>query len=356
MLVKQCPRYLRGEEMIIDLENHFVTDAWVSILSENQGFPRVETDRATGLLNLHYHPDTSMPLGLIGKLLDLGAGRIAALDAAGIDVAVLSQATPGVESLDPSIGTRLARATNDALAEAIAVHPNRFQGFAALAPNDVDSAVRELERAVLDLGLKGWHTLSNFGDTFLDDKRYWPILAKVEELNVPIYIHPTIPTIPQLRTYGWGLAGAAFGFGVDTSLVMMRLLLSGAFDAFPRLKIILGHYGEGFPFMMDRVNRPFLQGHVRTDPRIAPKLKLMPADYLKNNMVVSTSGNYLPEAFTCTKDTLGTERMVVGTDYPFEDMNACMDFLAERPLSVKERDQLYHGTAQALGMGPARRS
>jgi predicted TIM-barrel fold metal-dependent hydrolase len=336
--------------MIIDLENHFVTEAWISALSNNPGFPRLETDPESGLLMLHYYPDTSMPLGLIDRLLDMGAGRITALDAAGVDIAVLSQATPGVESLDPAIGTALAAATNDALAEAVSTYPDRYRGFAALAPKDADGAVKELERAVRELGFKGWHTLSNFGDSYLDEKRYWPILAKAEELKVPIYIHPVIPCIPQLRTYGWGLAGAAFGFGAETSLVMMRLILSGVFDAFPGLKIILGHYGEGFPFMMDRVDRPFLQGHVRTDPKVAPKLRRMPSDYLRDNMVVSTSGNYSPDAFLCTRNALGAERMVVGTDYPFEDMIACVGFLADQPLSDAERSQLDSGTAAGLGI------
>lgn len=131
---------------------------------------------------------------------------------------------------------------------------------------------------------------------------------------------------------------------------MMRLILSGAFDAFPGLRIILGHYGEGFPFMMDRVDRPFLQGHVRTDPSVAPKLRRMPSDYLRDNMVVSTSGNYSPDAFLCTKNALGIERMVVGTDYPFEDMAACMGFLAEQPMSEEEREQLDSGTAASLGI------
>lgn len=336
--------------MIVDLENHFVTEHWVSTLRNNQGFPRLESHGETGILILHYSPDTSMPLGLIDKLIDLGPGRIAALDAAGIDVAVLSQATPGVESLDPAVGTGLAKATNDALAEAVSRYPDRLQGFAALAPRDVDGAVDELERTVRDLGFKGWNTLSNFGDSFLDEKQYWPILAKAEELGVPIYLHPTIPVIPQFRTYGWGLAGAAFGFGAETSLVMMRLIISGAFDVFPRLRIILGHYGEGFPFMMNRVDRPFLQGHVRADPKVAPELRMMPSEYLRNNMVVSTSGNYSPDAFLCTKNALGTTRMVVGTDYPFEDMTACLDFLAAQPLSDEERGQLDSETAAGLGI------
>ena len=334
--------------MIIDLENHFATEAWVDALRKNEGYPRLEEDPQTGKLFLHFFEGTSMPLGLSDRLLDLGPGRIAALDAAGIDVAVLSQAVVGVEAIDPSIGTPLARATNDALAEAIARYPDRLLGFASLAPKDVDAAVSELERVVKDLGFRGWNTLSNFGDSFLDEKRYWPILAKCEELDIPIYLHPVIPAISELRTYGWGLAGAAFGFGAEASLVMMRMIISGVFDTFPRLRIILGHYGEGFPFMMNRVDRPFLQGHVRPDPK-APTLRQLPSAYLRNNMVVSTSGNYSADAFLCAKNALGAERITIGTDYPFEDMNECMAFLADQPMTEHERQSLHEGTAVELG-------
>ena len=335
--------------MIVDLENHFATDAWVSALRNNRGFPRLEEDRQTGALSLHFFAGTSMPLGLVDRLLDLGPGRIAALDAAGIDVAVLSQAMVGVEAIDPVVGTPLAKITNDALAEAVARYPKRLLGFASLAPKDVDAAVKELERAVKELGFKGWNTLSNFGDSFLDEKRYWPILAKAEELDVPIYLHPVIPAISEMRTYGWGLAGAAFGFGAETGLVMMRLIISGVFDTFPRLRVILGHYGEGFPFMMNRVDRPFLQGHVKTDPDQAPTLRALPSEYLRNNMLVSTSGNYSADAFLCTKNALGVHRMAIGTDYPFEDMKECMDFLGQQPLTEEERRSLHYGTAAGMG-------
>ncbi len=336
--------------MIIDTENHFATEAWAAALLKNEGYPRLEKDPENGKLFLHFFEGTSMPLGLSERLLDLGPGRIAALDAAGIDVAVLSQAVVGVEAIDPAIGTPLARYTNDALAAAIDRYPDRLLGFASLAPRDVDSAVEELERVVKEFGFRGWNTLSNFGDSFLDEKRYWPLLAKCEELDVPIYLHPVIPAVSELRTYGWGLAGAAFGFGAEASMVMMRMIISGVFDTFPRLRIILGHYGEGFPFMMNRVDRPFLQGHVRPDPK-APTLQQMPSAYLRNNMVVSTSGNYSADAFLCTKNALGADHMTIGTDYPFEDMNECMAFLADQPMTEHERKSLHEGTATKLGFG-----
>jgi len=334
----------------VDLENHFATEAWIDALRRNPGYPRLEPDPETGGERLYFFPDAFMPFGVSTKLLDLDAGRIAALDAAGVDIAVLSLAAPGVEALPPAVGARLARECNDLLAEAIARHPERFRGYAALAPKDPEEAVRELERAVKELGFKGWNVHSNFGDSFLDEKHYWPILAKAEELDVPIYLHPTVPLIPQFRTYGQGLAGASFGFGAETAMVMMRLITSGAFDAFPKLKIVLGHYAEGLPFMLDRVDRPYVQGHVKTDPNLAPELKKLPGAYLRENMYASTSGNYSREAFICTKNALGADHMVLGTDYPYEDMVACLRFLGSQEMTPEERIQLEVRTAASLGM------
>ena len=129
----------------------------------------------------------------------------------------------------------------------------------------MDAAVKELERSVKDLGLIGWKTHCNYGDIYLDDKRFWPILAKCEELDAPIYLHPTMPKMEELRTYGVALAGPPFGFGVETALVMYRLILSGAFDAFPKLKLVLGHYGEFLPFLMHRIDWAYARPHVVSD-------------------------------------------------------------------------------------------
>ncbi len=201
-----------------------------------------------------------------------------------------------------------------------------------------------------ELGFRGWNTHSNFGDSYIDEKRYWPVLAKAEELGVPVYLHPAWPIIKEFQTYGMALAGPSFGFGAETALVAMRLIIGGVFDAFPKLQIILGHYAEGLPFMFDRVDRPYIQGHVRPDPEVAPQLKRMPSDYLRDNFLASTSGNYSPAAFTCTKTPMGTERMVIGSDYPFENMRACTSFLDEQPMSEPEKEQLYWRTAACIGM------
>ena len=317
----------------LDFENHFITQGWVDALLANDGHPRLTHDESDGKWRLYYQADAFEPFGVMDRLLDLGDGRIAAMDAAGVDLAVLSLTAPGCEQLGPDIGPKVAREANDAVAAAVAAHPDRFLGYAALYPKDVDDAVQELERAVRELGLRGWKTHSNFGDSFLDEKRYWPILAKAEELGVPVYLHPAAPMIPELRTYGLALAGAAFGFGVETATAMVRLILSGALDAFPRLQIILGHYGEGLPFIMQRIDHPFVRPYIKADGAAVPSLKHPPSYYLRTNMWVSTSGNYLKAAFDCTREALGLDRIVLGTDHPYEDMNECMDFLGGLGLS-----------------------
>ena len=334
----------------IDVENHFITQDWVDALLANDGYPRLTHDEADGKWRLYYQADAFEPFGVMPRLLDLGEDRLAAMDAAGVDFAVLSLTAPGCEQLPAEVGPRVARAANDALAAAVAAHPDRFAGYAALYPKDVDGAVAELERCVKELGFKGWKTHSNFGDSFLDEPRYRPILAKSAELGVPVYLHPAAPMIPELRTYGLALAGAAFGFGVETATAMVRLILSGAFDAHPGLQIVLGHYGEALPFSLQRIDHPFVRPYIKADGAGLPDLQHPPSHYLRHNLWVSTSGNYLAAAFECTKEALGIERIVLGTDHPYEDMDECMRFLAGLPLSADEQGKLYETNAAALGL------
>jgi hypothetical protein len=336
----------------IDFETHFVTQEWVDALWSNPGYPRFERDSETGALRLCYRPEAKEPYGdpLLAKLLDVDKGRLAVMDAAGIDVSVISLTAPGVEQFEPTLGTKLARSANDALATAIGRHPDRFQGFCALAVKDVEGAVKELERAVKDLGLTGWKTHSNYGDSYLDEKRYWPILEKAEELGVPIYLHPTTPKIPELWTYGVALAGPPFGFGIETSVAAMRLVLSGVFDAFPKLKLVLGHLGEGLPFHMQRMNWAFERPHAKADKGAVVSLRQKPSDYLHSSLMVTTSGNYLPAAFWCTYEALGMEKIMLGTDYPYEDLDECFAFLDCLCLSAEEEALLYEGNALRMGL------
>lgn len=269
------------------------------------------------------------------------------MDKCGIDVQMLSLSAPGLEQFDPSVAAALARKANDALFEVIKRFPGRFMGYAALGPKMVKEAVDELERCVNELGFKAWNTHSNYGDSYIDDKRYWPIMERCEKLGIPVYVHPTVPAIPQMRGYGFALAGAPFGFGIETALVAMRLIYSGVFDAFPTLKIILGHLGEGLPFVLKRIDwayvRPF-------DPKARPNLAKKPSEYVKSNFFVTTSGNYFEPAFKCTAEALGLDRILLGTDYPYEDPEECMEFIEGLPLSPDEKGKIYSANAARLGL------
>lgn len=336
--------------MKIDFETHFVTKGFVRAMEDNTGYPRYVVNEQTGNRRLYYTDDVGEPLGdiLLNKLLDTGEERLQDMNAAGIDVQVLSLTSPGVEQLDPAKGTALARQINDELFEIVESHPDRFVGFAALAPNDPEAAADELERAIKDLGLRGWKTHSNYGGTYLDDREYWPILEKAESLDVPIYLHPTVPAIPPMRKYGFALAGAPFGFGIEASMCMMRLIYSGVFDKYPGLKIILGHLGEGLPFLSQRID--FAYERPWFDPDARPDLERKPSDYLRENVFVTTSGNYFPAAFMCAYESMGIDRILLATDYPYEDSSECMHFLEELPVTPTDREKIYSKNADQLGI------
>jgi len=163
---------------------------------------------------------------------------------------------------------------------------------------------------------------------------------------VPIYIHPTVPAIPQARTYGFALAGAPFGFGMETALCMMRLIFSGAFDRFPRLKVIVGHLGEVLPFLTRRIDWAYL----RPFPPTFRTLPRSPSEYLKNHVFVTTSGNYYKPAFMCTLEALGIDKILLGTDYPYDDPRECHDFMGTLPLSEGDKEKIFFRNAKQLGI------
>jgi predicted TIM-barrel fold metal-dependent hydrolase len=335
----------------IDFEAHFITEEWLDQMIANRGYPRYVKDEKTNACRIEWGDGAVEPIGdvLLNKLLDLGEGRLKTMDENGIDMQVLSLTIPGVEQLDSQIGTALASKTNDALSEVIKSYPNRFLGFAALAPQSPEEAADELERAVKELGLKGWKTHSNYGENYLDDKKYWPIFERAAKLDVAVYLHPSYPSIPQLKTsYGWALSGAPFGFGIETAMSMMRLILSGIFDRYHGLKIILGHLGEALPFLLSRMDYPYVIPWF--DRSTIPHLEKKPSDYMKENVFVTTSGMYYEPAFLCTYKAMGIDRILLGTDYPYEDPKECMRFLEGLSLTQEERDRVYSSNADQIGI------
>ena len=337
---------MRGVIMrTIDLEHHFVTRLHNEAMRGNPRPPRAEAGR------VYYFEDCWVPIAgpeTGATLADMGEGRIRALDEAGIDLAVLSLTAPGVEAFESEVARKVARDANDRLAEYIAAYPGRLAGWASLPVKEAEVAVAELERCVMQLGFKGWHTHSNFGDSYLDEPRYLPILAMAEELNVPIYLHPTAPMIPELRSFGYCLAGPTFGFGVEVAYVFLRMIHRGVFDRFPSLKLVLGHFGEALPFLLDRVDAAFRQGYSRPKPELGPGSEHPASYYVAKNLWCTSSGNYLPAAYYCARDALGIEKLMLGTDAPFERLGQGVDFVRRLPVSEDERARICGANATEL--------
>src|ERR1700748_1828073 len=204
---------------------------------------------------------------IVERLDDVGALRLREMDEAGIDMQVLSHANPGLQKMDAETAVRLARGANDRLAETVRANPSRFAAFAAIPTPDPKAAADELERAVTRLGFKGALINGTTNGVFFDDRRFWPICERAAALNVPLYLHPTMPHPAVIESYyqdyvqDWPMIlRAAWGFTVETATQGVRMVLSGVFDAYPKLKIILGHLGEGLPFLLWRMDMGFARG------------------------------------------------------------------------------------------------
>jgi predicted TIM-barrel fold metal-dependent hydrolase len=279
------------------------------------------------------------------EMADLGEGRIRQMDAAGIDVQVLSFGSPGPQAFDAATGVPMARDANDRLYEAMRKQRGRFEGFAALATADPQAAAAELERTVKQHGFKGAMIHGSQQGRFLDDRSYWPLWREAEALDVPIYLHPALPAPAALKAYFEGyedLARAGWGFAVDTSIHFLRLVFAGVFDAHPRLKIILGHLGEGLPFAMHRLNEHTWAAARRRG------LKKQPIEYIRDNLVVTVSGNWFEPAFVCTLLALGADNILFAADWPYESNRTAMEFLRGISVSDQDRAKIAHLNAEHL--------
>jgi 2,3-dihydroxybenzoate decarboxylase len=268
--------------------------------------------------------------------LDLGAGRIAAMDAAGVDRAVLSVSTvANLQMLDASEGTALARSANDELAQAVRDHPDRLAGLACVAPQDPEAAAAELGRVVGELGLCGLVINSHVDGQYLDAARFAPLFEAVEALSVPIYLHPSLLPAGAVEPYlDYGLMAAMWGYAAEASLHALRIILSGTFDRHPGVRVVLGHLGEHIPFSLSRLDAH----HAQTKARAAPHLRRAPSEYFREHFYVSTSGmNHAPASIRFCLDVLGPERVMFAGDYPFEDLEPEVAAFAAAPLTDAER-------------------
>lgn len=276
------------------------------------------------------------------RLLDLDAGRIAQMDADGIDFAVISINSPAVQIFGTDVAIAVAREANDVLAEAVQRHPDRFAGLAAVAPQAPDVAARELERAK-GLGLKGFLINSSTKNEYLDLPKFSPIFEAAEALNMPLYLHPREPSPSMVTPYlDYGLYFAGWGFAAECGLSAMRLIMSGLFDRYPNMRIALGHMGEGIPFWLQRIdNRYQLQVKLGA---VTP-LKKLPSEYFLENFQITTSGVMTDPALRLAIDVLGAERIQFAGDFPFEDVKAGVEFLEGAKITPDERKAIFENNA-----------
>ena len=318
---------------IITLEEHFATPTFFD------GPARFVKERAEKIGDRY--------LLVLDRLCELGEKRITEMDDAGIDMQVLSLSAPGVEQMEPPDAIAMARDTNDYLADAVKKHPTRFAGFAAVPTGAPKQAAEELERRVKQ-GFKGAVINGHNKGRYLDSKFYWPILECAEALNVPVHLHPTPPPQAVIDVSYGGfspmvtdmLAGGAWGWHIETSVHMIRIVCGGVFDRFPKLQFIIGHMGEGLPFFFNRLD---------IIPMTTTKLKRPINSYLKENVHYTFSGFNFPPAFLDLFLELGgVDRIMFSADHPYQSMAQAKAFLEQIPVSAADRERIAHGNAEKL--------
>ena len=333
---------------IIAFEEHYTLPA---IMEANPNSPRKLLDVTKG------GPQWPPP-----GIEDLGERRIAAMDAAGIDVQILSN-VPGVEAVELPQAIELARQANDAAAAAATEHPGRFLGFATLPMRDPQAAVAELERTVRDHGFVGALINGHVDGRYLDDQFFWPVFEAAQALGVPIYLHPTVPPQPVIDAYYQGfspavsgrLAVAGLGWHIDTGIHCVRMILGGVFDRFPALQVIVGHHFEALSWMAWRTDYSF--------PPAESGLQRTVKEYLRENFyggilagefawhepgAVDPSWSLSFNAYQAMVNVIGIDRIVFTADYPFANMEAGRKFLEQMPIPPVDKEKIAHGNAERL--------
>jgi predicted TIM-barrel fold metal-dependent hydrolase len=319
-------RTMNGNGRIIAIEEHFISPTMANKFSG--------------------HHKLSAALHSTHRLEDLGEARIREMNDAGIDVQVISHLQPGAQVFEPDLSVALARQANNLLHEGIRVHPDRFAGFATLPTPSPEAAADELERTVAEFGFKGALINGLTNGDFLDNKRFWPIFERAAKLEVPIYLHPAIPNEAVVKAYYDGyrsnnypiLMGAVWGFTVETATHALRLMLSGVFAEYPRLRIILGHLGETLPFLLWRLEWTY--------NNLTQKAGI--AECFRENFYVTTSGNFSQAALICAMTELGAGRILFAVDWPFNSNVEGVAFVQNASIKREEKSRIFAGNAADL--------
>lgn len=287
---------------------------------------------------------------LKARLLDMQDRRLREMDAHGIQMMLPSLNAPAVQAIpDRKRAIEIARRANDFLAGEVAKKPDRFQGLAALPMQDPEAAAQELQRCVRDLGFRGalvngFSQIDDAADaTYYDLPKYRPFWAEVEQLGVPFYLHPRNPLPQHAHIYDghpW-LLGPTWAFGQETAVHALRLMASGLFDAHPKLRIIIGHMGEGLPYSMWRVDNR--NAWVKAQKGYPAKRPL--GEYFRENFYITTSGNFRTQTLIDAMLEIGADRILFSADWPFENINHAAEWFDVA--SISENDRLKIGRSNA---------
>jgi predicted TIM-barrel fold metal-dependent hydrolase len=288
-------------------------------------------------------------------LQDLGDLRLKHMDEFGIDRQLLLLTAPGVQVVRPGEGTPLSRDANDIAADACRRHPDRFSALAAFDPRDVAGSVKELERAAMKLKLNGAVLNSHFQGRYIDEQEFWPILEALEALDLALYIHPTAPfNAPHYETRGF--YGALAGFPHDVWLHTMGLIFSGAFDRFPRLRLVIGHMGECLPLHLYRFD--WMQGNADNRAGLRGgaepvKLQHPVSHYFHHNIWITTSGVAWEPAIKFCMEVLGPARVLYAMDYPYQQSSDEVAVYDRLRISDEDKKLLMEGNAREVFRLPA---
>jgi 5-carboxyvanillate decarboxylase len=286
---------------------------------------------------------------IMERLTDLGPRRLADMDATGIDRQVIALTAPGVQILNRDDAVGIAELANDRLAEAMRRYPSRFSGMTAIAPQDPNQAAKEIERGARKLGMSAVVVNSHTHGEYLDETKFWPIFEAAEAMGQPLYIHPQTPSRRMIGPMlDKGLDSALFGFAVETGLHLLRIIVAGVFDRFPKLQIIVGHCGEALPFWMFRFD--YMHAASVRAGRYASMqpLQRKVSDYLRENVYVTTSGMAWEPAISFCQKVLGMDRVLYAMDYPYQyeadEVRTCDNL----PLTQADKKRFFEQNAKTV--------
>jgi len=282
---------------------------------------------------------------LYNGLTDTEGERLRIMDADDVSMHLLSLTSPGVQMFDADTACELATLANDRLATAIARHPTRYAGLGAFAPQDPKRAVKEMERAINTLTLNGFILNSHTNGEYLVNPKYWPILECAEALDRAIYIHPRCPSRDMAKPYGdYGMYTALWAFQAEVSVHAMRMILSGLFERFPKLKIVIGHMGESIPYNFWRCD--YIYGVHKGWGDVPGNMK--PSEVFKRNFWITTSGVEHTPALKYCIEVLGADRIMWAIDYPYQVSPPAVAWMNSADISGADRELIYHGNAERM--------